>query len=490
MAQPNDYVSPLLTTSINPAQSFGQGLAVGNGLIDNQRAAVDDQRKGLLFAQAQQDRSAAIEHAKAQMIAQAQESVAEQEAMEEFDKNPTATGALRNAARFPKRGEGLMKIHAALAPEEQRQRVAIFTAADAALAGGSPAVAADGLRRAGLAYENTKGREEEAKPYYALADLIDNDDTGGTKGRAATARYLASVAPKEYAAIATDLEKLPAVVAKEKADAKVAETDARFAADRAVEALALSTAQRSRYEAQSKLESERLGIERQKLRNDAAALLATVTNPQMTPADRNAAADAAIAASAAKMGAAKANALADKFAGFDKNKDFSDTGLHGAAGEAINKARGKPGDFTKDRQAYAVLVDDDIQTRAKESGNKLTDTDYAEQRKLYPDPTGDFALVEQWLRRKAQADENKAANEGARVDWMNANANMAPARAPITVQGVPVAKGETFGQFIERRDTQASADNDKVTISDGKETLRVSRADAVEAAKDGFKEVR
>ena len=443
MAQPTDYISPLLQASINPAQTFGQGMAVGNQLVDNQRAAVADQRQGLMFAQTQQDRAAAIEAAKAQAIAQARKGVAYAEDLAALRGKSDPQAFLDFARAHPEATDQMVKLHEAQSKEVKERRFGQAVRTKALLANGQKATAVDQLQRDALALEETDPQEAEA--LRQQADAIDKDPTDA---QMQVDLYMARVAPKEYADIATTLGQQPSVVAKAKAEAKVAETKALNADRDAILAQGFTQAQTDRLLAQTKNEAARLGLDWAKLRQetarDNAALAAKAT--ELTAGEATRMGDAALEANKQRQMSRQTGSLASRFEGHAATPTL--TGAAGGAVEAVRGFAGSPGEMTADRNEFRGVVEK-VVGQALKGGGAITDSERASIRSTMPKPTDDPALISKWLRRVERLQDRDSKLDMAQAEFIALNGGLGNVKKPGIINGVEVKPGMTFGKYLD-----------------------------------------
>lgn len=504
MPAPIDYVSPLLSAAtVSPLQSFSQGLQVGNQMVDNQRAAVKDQREGLMFAQGQQDRTAlneskaaAIEAAKAQMIAQAQKAVADADDLAALKADGSTQAYLDYAKAHPEKTEAMVKQHEAAAKEVQRRRLEQSVRTKALISHGQKATAVDQLMRDALALEESDPREAEA--LRRQAQSIDDDETDALLQ---ANLWLSAVAPKDLAEVNEKLSVQPGVIAKSKADAKKAAAEAEIKELDAVNAevdklleQGFKREQTNALAAKTKIDAGTLQLGWAKHFADIAAARAALAakSVEMTPGMQGKAEAAADDAVISRAVGAKAGRLAGRFEARAKGggEEWTPSGVLGKIDEEINTTLGRTGEMTADRNELKGIVEKVVGSELK-GGGAITDNEREAIRRTMPQPTSKPEYIAEWLRRVERFQAREAKVDQAKAEFIAQNGSLKTTKAPMDVGGLIIPAGTSYPAFTEAFDAYIGpADDDKVTITDGKETLRVSRANALEAAKEGFKEVR
>lgn len=427
-------------TAIDP-RNFLVGMEAGQGLLDARNAAM---------AQQQAQQSA--------LIASQREAQYQQELANVYDAPGGANraGLARVATMFPEKSKPLLEVFDRMAPVEKEERTGQLLRLSSSVNSGNHNVAIDEARRLAKAYAN-QNRTQDAEALERVARSIEEDPEGA--GRMMDFQ-LASVIGPEYAKVATTIDTRQADVAKAEAEAAIKGTEAENAPAKARADLAYTQQQTQRLKDQTTYEAARLRLDARQLQETIAARLAALKQSQIELSEKQEIlmTDAAVAASAKQLQADGMTPTIEAFQRADRDmfEQVTNTGLTASAAELSNRVRGAQGTMTAPRLKYAQLVDADIQARAKESGNKMTDTDYAEQRKLYPDPQGNPALVVDWMVKDQKLKRREAKIEDAKAEWLGKNAGLGPAREPFAVGDIVVQRGGRFQDVVQKlsQDTQ------------------------------------
>ncbi|WP_294328294.1 hypothetical protein [uncultured Sphingomonas sp.] len=79
-----------------------------------------------------------------------------------------------------------------------------------------------------------------------------------------------------------------------------------------------------------------------------------------------------------------------------------------------------------------------------------SDKDIKLAREGFPSPTAPREYIVSWLRGMAKMQDIAAANDNARAEWIAGNGNLGTAKRDLTVNGVQIPKGTTFGAYQQR----------------------------------------
>jgi hypothetical protein len=436
VVQPVNY--GIAVDSVNPAQSLMQGLQVGQGLGD----------------------ALIVEPAVAQAQAnKARLDMAQQRAMAAdlaSAKTPQAVALL--AVKYPQLADKLKVGLEGLSEQEKTARIGQAQPAYAAVLQGNTKAAADMLRRDAAAYRNS-GQEREAKALEDNAALIESNPEAA---KTTLGLFLAStMGPQEFEKTYGTLAMQPAKTREaeaqadvRKAEAAIKAEEAKIAARKLAADLRLTEAQADRLYATSANEAKRIGLEERELQERVAARLEAARRADVELSEKQQVlmTDAALSAEVKGAEAAKAGEVASAFRAAERDtvSRIANEGIVGTGREIVSRAAGTEGPMTQARLKYMQLVDEDIQRRAKESGNKLTDEDYRQQRKLYPDPEGNFGLVAKWAEDFEQKTRRAAAIDDAKAQWIAQNGGLGPAKAPMTIGGAVVGTGETLQDVMKK----------------------------------------
>ncbi|MGE7205773.1 hypothetical protein ACQKJZ_08845 [Sphingomonas sp. NPDC019816] len=85
-----------------------------------------------------------------------------------------------------------------------------------------------------------------------------------------------------------------------------------------------------------------------------------------------------------------------------------------------------------------------------------SDKDIKIAREGFPSPSAPRDYIVSWLRGMAKMQDIVAAQDNARAEWIAGNGNLGPARRDLTVGGVQIPRGTSFGDFQKRASASAS----------------------------------
>lgn len=458
---PIDY--SLGVAPLNPAQQIMQGMAVGQSLLDAREQGLQRQQAAQLrpiemqAAQLGLRQGLAAEAdanaARAMQQAMAQSAAVRSARMQEAAR-ALVTGQMtpdqvsRFAVEFPEHpiNQKLKEVVEARTDVQRRQDFDRATQVAYALRSGNRDAAVSFLESGAQALEDA-GAAEQAAGFRESVRQIRSGDAGANAVLGLTEASLAQLAPTLGKSL-EEIQKAPANVRKAEADAAIEEANAAVAPDAARAAVELAKAQAARYGAQTQLEWARLKLDGKELaeRIEARKAQAARDDVQLSEKQQAMLADSAVAAETQAAIARKAAGAAAAFEKADESaiERGMNTGAPAKLMEAVNVVKGSAGSMTEARLSYAQLVDDDIQRRAAESGNKLTDEDYKQQRLLYPPPTGAFAPIAKWLRTREADAKKKDKIETAKSAWLGQNGGLGPAREPFAIGDIVIERGQTF----------------------------------------------
>ena len=147
--------------------------------------------------------------------------------------------------------------------------------------------------------------------------------------------------------------------------------------------------------------------------------------------------DAVLNAASSRALAGRASDLADKF----QQANLSG-GWMAAMAQGIGGITGNPNQL---RTQYQGLVG--AQAVKNLPPGPASDKDIQLALKGFPPPTANKETVVSFLRGVAKLQNYVANTEDAKADWISANGNIGTAKRDLTVNGVLVPAGTTFGEF-------------------------------------------
>jgi len=462
---PIDYGIAL--TPLNPAQQIMQGMQVGGGLLDLreqglQRQQAADMRplqmqSAQIGLQGQQLglRNGLAAEADANAQRSLQEAMMQSQAIRAAEaqaaKQRLATGKLgaddfaRFGVMYPEEAAKMKDVVANLSAEQKRQYDSDAAQVFAGLQAGNKAEVQDYLAK------RIEATGKSGMDTTALENLSKAVETNDNAAFNMVGGYL-SVSNKDFAKSMTETKVMDSTV-------KTAEAQASVALETAMADLGYKNAQTKRLASQTAIEWSRLGLDKAALAESVAARIAAAKREDtlLSEKQQDMLANSAVAASTSAELAKKAGTAAAAFENAQQSftETRANTGIPARIGEAVNSAQGVNGTMTQSRLDYAQLVDADIMKNAAAAGNKLTNEDYANQRALYPSPTGDFVPIAKWLRDSERTNQKSAAINDAKAAWLGSNGNLGPAQKSFMVGDVVVGRGQTFQDVVKQIDEVA-----------------------------------
>lgn len=242
---------------------------------------------------------------------------------------------------------------------------------------------------------------------------------GLTTAQAAQANATANKAAEEAQQIAPNAE-----AERKLAEAKVRDLGSQI--QWRADSLALD---RDKLETTTQVELEKLA----QARDLAGANISPGSEAEMTKA--------VIGAEASRQQANRMSALADNIA----NANLSGGWVSWLAQNG-GQAYGKPNLLRKE---YTALVNS--QAVKNLPPGPASDRDIKLALQGFPSATANAETMASFLRGMAKLQELGANREQARADWISSNGNLGTAKRDLTVNGVKVPKGSTFGDFSKSR---------------------------------------
>jgi hypothetical protein len=447
MPGPTDYVSPLLMASQgqqSPIQALGQGMALGDNIVDSQR-------QGLVFKQGQQDRTAAIEAAKQQAIAAAQKQVQVQEDTAKYiGENPTVSGIAKLVAAHPELEASYKTQREGLTKEREDQRLSLASTTFSLVQAGERMTAVDNLNRAALAHEKGEGEDSpEAAQLRSLAMLVDKDPKAAAE---ATGVFLArAMGPDQFEKTHGHLDTREAVIRKQEADAFAAEQDALTKTQQILAEIGYKDEQSKALIAKSKYDAGMLGLGWAELAQKNAADLAKFGT--LPPAIGKEVSEDVAAANTSEAVADKMFGLAEDMKTARKDAGvvgtFINTGATGKLVEGANNMLVREGDFTDVRKRYKEIREKAVAAELKGQGS-TTEAERSAFRDGWLDDGRDPAELARDLERRAKVLQSEAATRRGLSEYRSLNKSNGNAREEFTTSdGFTVTPGMSQATFAK-----------------------------------------
>lgn len=423
---------------LNP-NAFGAGLSQGAGLVQLQQAAQDRQT-------AMAEKQAAIEAAKAKAIEDAKRNMYQMQRFAEVAAKPSLRGLTQLGVEFPQAIEQMKKAHEMLSAEQKAANIGVAQRTFAAMESGQPKIAVETLRRAAEA-RRAEGDEEAAKNFEANADLIASAKSEGA-AYVAVGSFLQSVmGPDDFVSKFGELKRQPADLAKAQAEADIKATQAKLEGEKIMAEIALDKANTARLYNLTRLDGERLGIDKDRLRIEAAKELREAGGAGgLSPASQKMVTEAAVDAATA---AVESKSIGEISALFGKDKAPLLDGGASAAGRFVGGQLGFSTEEQRAREKYGALVEKMVSADLKGLGN-ATDADRASARSAYPSKDAPFSVIKAFLDDRALKIEDRRQRKKAEIEYVRQNNGLGPAQQSMIVGGVEVMPGETFDEAILR----------------------------------------
>lgn len=467
MALTPDFGLSLMTQGPQTQQQFALGAQTGAALGANFQQSQDRAQAQALMLQQQQQ-------------AQAQAAQQQADVAAVLKAGPTSKAILELGLKYPGMSEKLTQTYKALNEDEQRVRLSQAQRVYAAAQGGDVNTAIDILKRDAEAYRGA-GRENDAKAFDDLATQLETNPDAAVL---TTGSFLAGVmGPEQFSktfetsqTIGSTTQKAAGDAAKATAEAKVKETEARFANDKAVADLALTKAQKDRLYAQSKNEAERLGFDREKFTAEQLAARAQLERefgklPEGVRKDVDAAVENS---SKAKLQAQMSEDLAKKFREYDRTGNFSASGARAWAAEGLKDIFGAQDAVSTMRRQHKALVGSLVVTNLPPGA--ASDTDIALIKSGFPSENASPAVLADFHEASARVQRAVERVERQKSSYLSKNQSLGPARTDFTIGNILVRAGETFEEAADRA-YAASA-----PAASSTPTAAISSADAASAA--------
>lgn len=430
MAVVNPVQYGIAPTPVDLGQ-FARGMAIGGTITD--------------AADVMKQREAAAQKQRMDMAQQA----AMRAELAALEQAPSSERARSILLRYPGLKEQVSGFMTSLNEDEKKTRLSQMTEATGFLTSGDVKGAKDAFLRSAQAYENA-GRQQDADALKRLAEQVEANPNAV---RAQLQLRIEAVDPEagkrltEFEKSRGDIAKTGAEADRTAAEAAIKAQQAMVETDRLAAEIGLTQEQAKRLRAQTAIESARLGLDRERLaldklkaQQERAAALVNLTEPaQKRVVD---ASDKAVKASAM---AAKAAELAVKFEG------MAAAGVMGGrvamVGEGIKRELGMEDAVSQARAQFEEIKTG--QVLASLPPGAASDTDIALASKPLPQGTSDPKIVASYLRGLEKINRFAEVVAKGEADYVSQNGGVGMARQNMTVNGVQVPAGSTYGEVLE-----------------------------------------
>jgi hypothetical protein len=464
MPAPIDYASPLLQSAanFNPAQAFGQGQQIGQGLLDARAQGQQQAQQDTLFAQQQQDRTTALEMARKKVIADAQ---AKQQLLDDrrfVAENPTVANVQAYMAKHPEESEASKRLLDSLAPAEKQQKFDLMARTLSAIDEDRPDIAEQAIRETAEAYRKT--RPDEAKALDRMADRA-RDNPKILRGE--LMKGLLSIDDKFFEGykggqlLEADRR---AALAKAEQDELKAEVEKATALDAAIAKLNLDEAQAQRFKDQTAYEAKRLGFDYYKLAQDTANARAALgaSERKLTPAQEKELNDVSRSGVLAANSAEAAEALADKFD--EASKTFTLKGGVAKVDEWLKEALGNTDEMSAIRRQFASIANQEVLKNLPPGA--ASDRDVNLMREGLPEKTDDPKRISEFLRAQARVTRAVQQMKTTEAEYINQNGSLGPAKTDLVIDGKVVPKGMRFDQVLAAKSIKPAEKKAETSAAD------------------------
>lgn len=422
-------------------EDFVGGLKLGQTIgLGQQQAAADElaRKQSIAAQQAQQIKMA-------KLAAEARKP-----------GGPTSEGVLALQVEFPEIAEGLKKSLDALAPAEKQERIGQLSSIVAAGKAGNVNLAIDLLKRNATAYRNA-GRERDAQAMDDNARLLEEspEDTMFTLESA----LAANLGPEQYlktvqgmGTLNSDVAKAASEATKTEAEANIKREELKGLPEKMRLENRLTKAQADAIYMRAKNDKDALGLGWAQLTEQRAKNMAEVQLKagELPPAVFKSVDEAYGKAQVAIVSAEQADKLAAEFLAADPASGFA-----GSVAESWKSFQGQQDKVSALKTRYEVVKNSNIIQNLPPG--VASDRDIQLFGAGYPTANAAPEVVSGFLRGMAKAGRLAAASSTAEAEWTAANRSKAPARTAMTINGINVAPGMTYGEFQAENMKQAAS---------------------------------
>jgi hypothetical protein len=274
---------------------------------------------------------------------------------------------------------------------------------------------------------------------YAIASVIGPDKWSEAFGKFGEDARAAAKLPGEIAKAEADVAKTGAEIGK--IEAETVEIAPTASAGRS-----LINAQVANFQSAIEERAARLDLDKDRLTSEVQLRLeeAAAKGTEVTPHFQKVLGDSVIAAESNRALGNRAKDLADRVAAL---------GTGGTASQVTELVKGAFGNPTLLRKEYQALISS--QAVKNLPPGPASDKDIQLAMKGFPAPNASAETMSSFLRGLAKMQDIAANREQAKADWISDNGSLGTAKRDLTVNGVRIPKGSTFGDFSK---TQAAAE--------------------------------
>ena len=416
-------------------EDFTQGAALGQGLRMGAEAAKTAQQTRGLEAQKQ---------------AAQQAMMAELSAESRRPGGPNSETIAALMVKYPQMAENLKRSMDVLAPAEKRERLGQLSSVVAAAKSGNVNLAIDLLKRNATAYRNA-GREKDAQAMDDNARLLEEspEDTMFTLESALAAndpeKYMETV--KGMGTLDADVAKAASEAVKTEQEAKIKTIDAENQLSKVLADIAYTKEQTNALRVGSALAAKRLDLDERKFSQEIANTIAEsgAKATELSKESLKLLSEAATDATFQKEQSKITRALAKELQGGGNPL----SGMWASAGETAGDVLGYTTDEARLRKKFVGMREKLIAAELKGMGS-ASEGERESFRQGFPKGNAPLPEIAAYLNGNADNIDTRARAKQAEVDFLAANKDLGPAKAPMVIRGVQVLPGERFDQFVDR----------------------------------------
>jgi len=390
--------------------------------------------------------------------------------------NPTGKDFAGMMIKYPQLSQHFKASWDVLSSDQQRNKLQEATQIHAALLQGRPEVADALLENQVAAFENV-GDYNSAKAAETFRKLIELDPE---KAKATSGLMLSSImGVDKYAGTFNQLgieqremEKHPFEVAKTASEAQqsiynsqIKEYEASNAPQKIALENSLTRAQIQDIDDKIQERSERLSLDKDKLKSDIEMEIYKLDqkNTVLNDDSKKLINDSVVAASVANQAATNMLVLADKL-----DASSGATGAFGKGVEIYKNLTGNQNAVTHLKQEYLRLRNQTISAMLKGQG-QVTDYERNLFMKGFPPENANPRELAKFMRVLAKAQEIDAALNSAKAEWVSSVGSLAKSKKNLSVAGINIPAGTNFDDFtseymskiVEERLSKKSLDSIK-----------------------------
>lgn len=360
--------------------------------------------------------------------------------------------------KYPQMAENLKKSLDAVAPAEKQERIGQLSSIVAAGKAGNVNLAIDLLKRNATAYRNA-GRDKDAQAMEDNARLLEEspEDAMFTLESA----LAANLGPEKYMDTVRGMGTLDSDVAKARSDADktaaealVIGANAETQLDENLARIGFIKEQTNRLRVQSALEAKRLDLDEREFAQKVADALteAGVKAAELTKDNMKLLSEAATDATFQKEQSRITRELAKEL---ESGGDPA-SGVWAEGKEYVGDKLGFTTNEARLRKKFVGMREKLIAAELKGMGS-ASEGERKSFREGFPQGSAPLPEIARYLNGNADNIDVRARAKQAEVDFLAANKDLGPAKAPMVIRGVQVQQGERYDQFVDRLEAAASA---------------------------------